>query len=81
MCEDNNFNTCIKISNNYLLFSHYVVSQLFAAPWTATCQASLSFTISWSSLKLIGSMLICISEKRNTDDTEKKKSYKKISSK
>ena len=26
--------------------------QLFAAPWTATCQASLSFTISWSLLKL-----------------------------
>ena len=24
---------------------------LFATPWTATCQASLSFTISWSLLK------------------------------
>ena len=27
--------------------------QLFAAPWTATCQASLSFTISWSLLRLM----------------------------
>ena len=26
--------------------------QLFATPWTAACQASLSITISWSSLKL-----------------------------
>ena len=26
---------------------------LFATPWTATCQASLSFTISWSLLKLM----------------------------
>ena len=27
--------------------------QLFVTPWTATCQASLSFTISWSLLKLV----------------------------
>ena len=27
--------------------------QLFETPWTATCQASLSFTISWSLLKLM----------------------------
>ena len=27
--------------------------QLFAIPWTAACQASLSFTISWSLLKLM----------------------------
>ena len=26
--------------------------RLFATPWTAASQASLSFTISWSSLKL-----------------------------
>ena len=31
-------------------FSHV---QLFAAPWTAECQASLSFTIFWSLLKLL----------------------------
>ena len=36
-----------------LLFSCSVVVQLFATPWTAACQASLSFTISWSSLKLM----------------------------
>ena len=27
--------------------------QLFATPWTAACQASLSFTVSWSLLKLL----------------------------
>ena len=27
--------------------------QLFATPWTAACQAPLSFTISWSLLKLM----------------------------
>ena len=27
--------------------------QLFATPWTAACQARLSFTISWSLLKLM----------------------------
>ena len=27
--------------------------QLFETPWTAACQASLSFTISWSLLKLV----------------------------
>ena len=32
------------------LLSHV---QLFATPWTAACQSSLSFTISWSLLKLM----------------------------
>ena len=32
------------------LLSHV---QLFRTPWTAACQASLSFTISWSLLKLM----------------------------
>ena len=32
------------------LLSHV---QLFATPWTAACQASLSFTISWGLLKLL----------------------------
>ena len=35
-----------------LLFSHSVVSDS-VIPWTAVCQASLSFTISWSLLKLM----------------------------
>ena len=35
-----------------LLFSHCCV-QLFATPWTAACQASLSFTIFWSLLTLM----------------------------
>ena len=39
--------------------SHFVIvqllscTQLFAIPWTAKCQASLFFTISWSLLKLM----------------------------
>ena len=36
------------------LLSHL---QLFVTPWTAACQTSLSFTISWSLLKLIESMM------------------------
>ena len=32
--------------------------QLFATPWTAACQASLSFTISWSLLKLMSFELV-----------------------
>ena len=36
-----------------LLFSHSVVSDSFRPPWTAACQATLSFTISWSLLKLM----------------------------
>ena len=35
-----------------LLFSHSVVSNS-AIPWTAAHQASLSFTLSWSLLKLV----------------------------
>ena len=35
-----------------MLFSHSLI-QLFVTPWTAGCQASLSFTISWSLLKLM----------------------------
>ena len=35
-----------------LLFSHSVLSNS-ATPWTAACQASLSFTISWSWHKLM----------------------------
>ena len=40
------------IKNMLLLFKSSVIVQLFATPWTATHQASLSFTISWSLLKL-----------------------------
>ena len=43
--------------SSYLNFVAAVQSlsrvQLFTTPWTAACQASLSFTISWSLLKLI----------------------------
>ena len=37
------------------LLSHV---QLFVTPWTAACQASLSFTISWSLLKLMCTELV-----------------------
>ena len=32
---------------------------LFAIPWTAACQASLSFTVSWSLLRLMSIELWC----------------------
>ena len=32
--------------------------QLFVTPWTAACQASLSFTISWSLLRLMSIELV-----------------------
>ena len=44
----------LKFSSVQLL-SHV---QLFATPWTATCQASLSFTVSWSLLKLMSIELV-----------------------
>ena len=46
--------------DHYVLFAMFVVVvqslsrvQLFVMPWTAACQASLFFTISWSLLKLM----------------------------
>ena len=33
-------------------------AQLFATPWTAACQVFLSFTISWSLLKLMSIKLM-----------------------
>ena len=52
--------TCIspKLMINLLLFSHI---QLFANPWTAACQASLSFTISWSLLRFMSNELVMVS--------------------
>ena len=38
--------------------------QLFATPWTAACQASLSITNSWSLLKLISIELVMPSNHR-----------------
>ena len=32
--------------------------QLFATPWTAACQASLSFSISWNLLRLLSVELV-----------------------
>ena len=44
--------TAVIQSWHFLLFSCSVVSDSMT-PWTAACQASLSFTVSWSLLKLI----------------------------
>ena len=41
---------CVQRSHTVQLFSHV---RLFATPWTAACQASLSITNSWSLLKLM----------------------------
>ena len=45
--------TCL----SHLLFSHSSVSNS-VTPWTAACQASLSFTNSWSLLKLMSIELV-----------------------
>ena len=54
------FFTVHKISCIHMLITSWFVAVqllspiwLFAVPWTAACQASLSFTISWSFLKLM----------------------------
>ena len=41
--------------SHFLLFVSQLLShvQLYATPWTAACQASLSFTVSWNLLKLM----------------------------
>ena len=46
----------LKYSNHTLfvvVFQSLTHVQFFVTPWTATCQASLSFTVSWSLLKLM----------------------------
>ena len=54
----------VDISSASVLLSIFVVVQslshvwLFATPWTAACQASLSFTISWSLLRLMSIELV-----------------------
>ena len=42
-----------KIKGNVVVVQSLSRVQLFVTPWTAACQASLSFTISWSLLKLM----------------------------
>ena len=44
--------------NQLLLFSCSVMSDFLQPPWTAACQASLSFTISWSLLKFMSIELV-----------------------
>ena len=41
-----------------LLFSRSVVSNSLQTPWTATCQASLTFTVSWSLPKFMSTELV-----------------------
>ena len=45
----------------YLLFSHLSCVQLFATPWIAAHQASLSSAISWSLLKFMSIELVMLS--------------------
>ena len=43
----------ILMTSNYVVVQPLSCVQLFATPWTAAQQVSLSFTISWNLLKLI----------------------------
>ena len=42
-----------KVEKTSVLVQSLSYVQLFATPWTAACQACLSFSISWCLLKLI----------------------------
>ena len=55
-----NYNVNIVFIHTMLLFSCSVASDS-VTPWTAAGQASLSFTISWSSCKLIPIELVMLS--------------------
>ena len=46
---------------NYVVVQSLSRDQLFATPWTAACQATLSFTISRSLLKLLSMELVMLS--------------------
>ena len=45
----------------YAVLSCFSHVRLFVAPWTAACQASLSFTISWSLLRVMSIELVMLS--------------------
>ena len=49
--------------------------QLFVTPWTAACQASLSFTISWSLLKLMSIELMMPSNHLRLQYRDMKEKY------
>ena len=59
--------TCFFIFFNWCLLMYVVQSlscvQVFVIAWTAACQTSLSFTISWSLLKLMSIELVVPSNK------------------
>ena len=50
----------IAVKNNFSIIAFQSLShvRLFATPWTATPQASLSFNISWSLLKIMSIVLV-----------------------
>ena len=50
----------IFLNHFLLLFSHSLVSNS-ATPWTAACQTSLSFTITWNLLKLMSIESVMVS--------------------
>ena len=49
------FDECLELHwmNDVVVVQSLSCSQLFLTPWTAACQASLSFSISWSLLKFM----------------------------
>ena len=54
-------NNCSVSAHYLLLFSHSVMSNSWT-PWIAACKASLSFTISWSLLKVLSLELMMPSD-------------------
>ena len=48
-----------QLINKGLVAQSLSYAWLFVTPWTSACQASLSFTISWNSLKLSNHLILC----------------------
>ena len=53
-------NTCSWMVICFAVAQSLTHVRLFATPWTAACQASLSFTISWSLLKFMSNELVML---------------------
>ena len=51
----------VQVLYMFVVFQSLSRVQLFAILWTAACKASLSFTISWSLLKLMSIELVMLS--------------------
>ena len=50
--------SCSAVTDSFVFVIQLLSVQLFVIPWAAACQAPMSFTISWSLLKLMSIELV-----------------------